>query len=305
MQKRAGPGLCFVVLAVLLAIHAPGNAADVVSPGEATCQHGRAAFCMCKPEIERVDPSLCKNILLQCHQSFCQPLCLRMAWRARVRARCDRMPTWRGCREFADHLKRAERAITAQFQAHVCFEDLDCCTNTTKLLDWVEDHVFADMYPSQHLPLQACTAPSSPHPTRTPCQLCQEAIEVEVDADGTECLPPHKGAEIQPFSLHERVRCCPRQCCAAMLTLCPAPCPASQCLFLSDIVANRKDVLERELKEMACSCSGCCEGGCYFRDREQDWLGCVPRHAPLAHLAQSLSFACSNVLLEVANRLEL
>lgn len=243
------------VLALVVALAVPASAHGRKRPlgvMTATCQDGREAFCDCHSEIERSNPIMCKNILHQCHASFCSPLCLTTAWEPSISVRCDRAPTWRGCKQFAAEVERAERAITAQFQAHVCAEDLKCCTNATRLLDWVENHVYGDLYPDSHLPLQSC-AQGAASTTQNICKLCKRVVEVDIRTDPKRCLPPHKTAkDVLPLSLHER------------------------CLFLSDIIASKRDAMVQELRNSVCSCSGCCQGGCYYKEHESDeWIECV------------------------------
>ena len=107
-----------------------------------TCKDGLDAFCKCHKDIAAKHPALCTSIIAQCRKSFCRPLCLRMAWKPTINVRCDLAPEWKECRAFKYQVKQAEKAITAQFQAHVCSDfELGCCGNSTKLLDWVENHV--------------------------------------------------------------------------------------------------------------------------------------------------------------------
>jgi len=221
----------------------------------ATCKDGREAFCDCKADIERSNPILCKNILRQCAESFCNPICLRMGWEILIDVDCGRTPGWRGCRAFQEQMHKSQRAISAQFQAHVCSQDLDCCRNETRLVNWVEDHVYADLYPNSHLPLQACAEGAASAKVDV-CAMCNAAVTVDILADERRCIPSHmKTKDIMPGGVHER------------------------CLFLSDLIANRRDALVEELQGAICSCAGCCEGGCYYKEHDQDeWLSSILDH---------------------------
>ena len=256
-----------------------------------TCRDGFDAFCTCHKDVRARHPAMCRSILAQCRLSFCRPLCLRMAWKPTIRVRCDLVPEWGACREFKRQVERAEKAITAQFQAHVCSDlGLGCCGNETKLLNWVENHVYADLYPRGHLPIDMCAGPSPlgalphrPGPSRAMpvqqaagsdggdsssssrgggggspkksrhemCQLCEKVIEADIDThEESVCLPPHGSLKkVIPNSLHER------------------------CLFMADMIGNMKERLAREFREEVCSCTGCCDGGCYYHTKSHEpWL---------------------------------
>lgn len=306
----------------------------------ATCVDARAAFCQCKRDLEEAHPELCRSIVTQCRESFCRPLCLRMAWGVTIHVRCDRAPAWRGCRAFAREIKLAEKAISAQFQAHVCANRLGCCTNATRLVDWVETHVFADQYPNALLPVASCTAAASPASVeaaaagaaaeasenpeiagfdatmdkyvgdaataaalraaglgsheeeastpeglkekaraegeaRARCGMCERVLDVEVHTFEKEnCSPRAPSGDVagvparllQPLSMHER------------------------CLYLSDMVGNLRASLQAELRENVCSCAGCCAGGCFFREKKQDWLKQVVEDVTASLIEEHESF---------------
>ena len=223
-----------------------------------TCEVGMKAFCKCPLQIQQRHPDLCKKTLAQCRKSFCKPLCLRMAWGSRVKVHCEKAPEWRGCRDFAEEVKHAEKAIAAQFQAHVCSSQLACCRNYTKLVDWVENQVYGATYPHAALPLPTCMSQQGPgskgvvtgERRRTLCTLCERVIEVDIDTEEEKrCVPRGTNLKkITPMSLHER------------------------CLFLSDMIANMKAKLVRELRRAVCGCTGCCHGGCYFQEKSTQWL---------------------------------
>ena len=293
--------LCWwlAVLAVALPGPAGGAAGEAGALSGArdhgtTCRDGVDAFCTCHKDVRAHHPAMCRDIVKQCRASFCRPLCLRMAWKPTIRVRCDLVPEWGACRQFKAQVERAQKAITAQFQAHVCSDlELGCCGNETKLLNWVENHVYADLYPRGHLPIDMCAGPSplgahprdpisrvmpvqqagtgagadtgSPHdsgsgggPGAEPrksrhemCQLCEKVIEADIDThEESVCLPPHGSLKkVIPNSLHER------------------------CLFMADMIGNMKDRLAREFREEVCSCTGCCDGGCYYHTKSHEpWL---------------------------------
>lgn len=279
------------VLTLHLAAHTDGSSSTAVPT---TCQDGLDAFCKCHSDIAAKHPALCESIVAQCRKSFCRPLCLRMAWKPTINVRCELAPEWKECRDFKYQVKQAEKAITAQFQAHVCSNfELGCCGNSTKLLDWVENHVYADLYPRGHLPLDMCatkeerrahshmsahhvlgtqsaaveedggggrtttsttttTAAAAPAQTRRQlCELCERVVETTIDThEDTVCIPPHSSLKkVIPNSIHER------------------------CLFVADMIGNAKERLQQEFREEVCSCTGCCNGGCYYHTKEtQPWL---------------------------------
>lgn len=275
-QHRCRPGN-LQLLAFLVILAACGTVRDTDG---ATCQDGKLAFCKCRGGVAQQHPQLCKDIVAQCQKSFCQPLCLRMAWKPTIRVRCDLAPEWAECKHFREQVMTAAKAITAQFQAHVCSElELGCCTNETKLLNYVENHVFADLYPRGHLPIDMCLSeeerrmhahlspttsaeeavermlhPEQAKPRRSRhdlCLLCEKVIETDIDThEDTVCIPPHSSLKkVIPNSLHER------------------------CLFLADMIGNMKSRLVAQFREEVCSCTGCCNGGCYFHTKAHEpWL---------------------------------
>eukprot|EP00939_MAST-03C_sp_MAST-3C-sp1_P000477 g477.t1 len=216
---------------------------------DASC--GKNMFCKCNEMFKRANPEMCKTTLDQCHRSFCSPLCLQMTWEPHVRADCSKVPSWVGCSRFAEELVKVERAITAQFQAYVCSTELGCCKNLTRIVDWVEGHVFGDQYPHSLLPTRSCKAAASRSPriASDTCRLCRQAIEVTFDLDPSRCLPKSgKLKDVVPMSLNER------------------------CLFLADKIGTQQHKLKEALRKQACSCAGCCDGECFFRERDHDWL---------------------------------
>ena len=260
LTARRGATAAFNLVAVaafllLLSFATPSQAAQSASDlpkVELTCEVGMKAFCRCPLDIERKHPDLCKKVLTQCRTSFCKPLCLRMAWGSRVKVHCEKAPDWRGCRDFAEEIGRAEKAIAAQFQAHVCSSQLACCRNYTKLVDWVENQVYGTTYPHAALPVPTCAPRAGMTAERhhTMCEACEQVIEVDIDTDEqSRCVPRSSSLKkITPMSLHER------------------------CLFMSDMISNIKDKLLRELRRTVCRCAGCCHGGCYFQEKSTQWL---------------------------------
>ena len=46
-----------------------------------------------------------------------------------------------------------------------------------------------------------------------------------------------------------------------------------RCLFLADMIGNMKERLAHDLRENVCACTGCCDGGCYYRtEKHKPWL---------------------------------
>ena len=170
-----------------------------------TC--GRDLFCGCEPRFQAMNPELCKATTEQCKNTFCSPLCLRKAWEPHITVDCDAVPNWVGCTRFQEEMKHVERAITAQFQAFVCSTETKCCTNMTRLVDWVEGHVFGDQYPQSLLPTESCRQASSrsEHMRSETCALCDRAVRVSLDLSPARCLPSGgKLRDVAPLSLHER-----------------------------------------------------------------------------------------------------
>jgi len=247
--------LALVWLPIVL-VPAAGNVIEVGAAvkwqKDKTC--GKDLFCGCNPHMQHMSPDLCKTTLKQCHRSFCSPLCLRMAWMPHVNVDCSNAHKWVGCQRFAEEMVTAERAITAQFQAYVCSTEFGCCNNVTRLVDWVEGHVFGDQYPRSLLPTQSCKAAAarSAHSAAETCKQCQAAVTVHLDLDTKRCLPPHGTLrDVAPLSLHER------------------------CLFLADRIGTEQSRLKEVLRKQVCSCAGCCAGDCFFREREHDWLASI------------------------------
>lgn len=147
-----------------------------------------------------------------------------------------------------------ERAITAQFQAYVCSTELGCCSNMTRLVDWVESHVYGDQYPRSLLPTPSCKAAAarSSRIASDTCEQCKASVRASLDLDPKRCLPPSgKLRDVAPKSLHER------------------------CLFLADKIGSNQHMFVDALQEQTCACAGCCEGECFFREREHDWLASI------------------------------
>lgn len=187
---------------------------------------------------------MCPGITEQCRRSFCKPLCLRMAWQPRIVVRCEEAPTWKWCPKFKAQVEHAHRAVAAQFQAFTC-ANLHFCGENDHLTDWVENHSFGDQYPRHHLPVPACKHESAtPEQTEMLCDACERVVDVEILRG--ECMPQFK--LLQPGSLQER------------------------CLYLADVIGNRKDDLVREFRKLICPCLGCCPGKCLFRNVEENWL---------------------------------
>jgi hypothetical protein len=83
------------------------------------------------------------------------------------------------------------------------------------------------------------------------CQLCESVIETTIDThEESVCIPPHSSLKkVIPNSIHER------------------------CLFMADMIGNMKERLQREFREEICSCTGCCNGGCYYHTKASEpWL---------------------------------
>lgn len=260
-----------------------------------SCKTGMDAFCKCRGNMEKRHPKMCKDIVKQCRASFCRPLCMRMAWQTKIHVHCELAPEWTQCRQFREDLRKAEKAIQAHFQSHVCStREMGCCHNDTKLLSHVENEHYGDSYPVGKLPLPMCRTeverdarkilglaaemprsgasphsaaghtkiedllrrtvkkPEKPkHSREQLCDLCEKVVQTEIITnEDTTCIPPHGSLKkIMPNSLHER------------------------CLFLADMIGNMKERLAHDLRENVCACTGCCDGGCYYRtEKHKPWL---------------------------------
>lgn len=110
----------------------------------------------------------------------------------------------------------------------------------------MENHSFGNQYPRHHLPVDACThETATQEQTDLLCTACEHVIDVDIIRG--ECLPQFK--LLQPGSLQER------------------------CMYLADVIGNRKDDLVREFRKRICPCLGCCGSGkCLFRNTEENWL---------------------------------
>jgi len=49
-----------------------------------------------------------------------------------------------------------------------------------------------------------------------------------------------------------------------------------KCLFLADIIGNRKEELLEDFKSKVCSCLGCCgDGRCFYHNQDENWMAYV------------------------------
>lgn len=168
-----------------------------------------------------------------------------MAWTPRITVDCDKAKSWGWCPKFKAQVEEAERAITAQFQAFTCV-DLHFCNETESLYEWIENHSFGNQYPQHHLPIPGCVHESaSEQQSQLLCKACERVVDVSIERG--QCLPQFK--TLQPGSLQER------------------------CLYLADVIGNKKEMLLQEFKQRVCSCLGCCgDGSCFYRNREENWM---------------------------------
>jgi len=238
-------------------------------------------FCHCNGQDSRMS-SLCASIRTQCLHSFCRPVCLRLAWTARLEIDCAKAPHWDWCPLFAQQVKEAEDAVIAQFQGHFCLQN-HFCNRTESFVDWIENHSFGSHYPRHRVPIPSCNVDRllvQDHDqelaerldifgwggihsdkqadydqkrqilTRVLCLACQQVVSVSVQR--ARCLPDNTDDNtlLQPASLQER------------------------CLFVAELVAARQQELTDELQQSVCSCLGCCGNGkCFFPNVEKEWLG--------------------------------
>lgn len=213
----------------------------------AVAAEAHGIFCTCQHDdgVHSGLQELCPGISSQCRSTFCKPLCLRMGWIPRIDVHCDRAPGWKWCNKFAAQVQVAHKAVTSQFQARTCV-NLGFCNNTESLREWVENHSFGNQYPNHHLPVKSCVHKDvTPQQSRLLCRACEKVIDVDIERG--QCLPQFK--TLQPGSLQER------------------------CLFMADVIGNRKQELLNDFKSRVCSCLGCCgDGKCFFRNHEEHWM---------------------------------
>jgi len=161
-------------------------------------------FCKCKFSEANGNAGLkelCPGISAQCKKSFCNPLCLRMAWKPKISVNCDAAKTWSWCPKFAAQVEVAKKAIGAHFQAFTCL-DLHFCSPEDGVNDWVENHSFGNQYPKHHLPISACVHDqANDEQNNMLCQACERVLDIEVERG--ECLPQYK--TLHPGSIQERV----------------------------------------------------------------------------------------------------
>ncbi len=69
-----------------------------------------------------------------------------MAWTPIIEVDCSRAPQWSWCPVFAEQVREAASAVTAQFQAHVCLDN-HFCNRTEALIDWIENASYGKNYP--------------------------------------------------------------------------------------------------------------------------------------------------------------
>ena len=85
---------------LLLLIPFSSSSSSSSSAVPETCKDGLDAFCKCHQDIASKHPALCNSIVKQCKKSFCNPLCLRMAWKPTIDVKCELAPEWKECRDF-------------------------------------------------------------------------------------------------------------------------------------------------------------------------------------------------------------
>lgn len=286
---------CIFVVHSLKSAH---DAVDRLGIGIArSCKTGMDAFCKCRGNMEKKHPKLCKDIVKQCRKSFCRPLCLRMAWQTKIHVHCELAPEWTECRQFREDLRKAEEAIQAHFQSHVCSSrEMGCCHNDTKLLTHVENKHYGNTYPVGKLPLPMCRTEIE----RDARKILGLPAEMPPSSAGLGPKAPSGKSKLDDLlrrtpakptkPRHSREQLC--DLCEKVVhaeiitnedTTCIPPhgslkkiMPNSlheRCLFLADMVGNMKERLEHDLRENICSCAGCCDGGCYYRtEKHKPWI---------------------------------
>lgn len=192
-------------------------------------------------------PRLCSLLRSECIASFCNPVCIDMAWSVQLEVDCDAAPQWKYCQAFKEQVKMAERAITSQFQAHVCMESNFCSHTDEKILDWVENHSYGhNSYPEHVIPIPTCLASlHSLHPSvgESTCKVCSNIVTASIRR-GTCDFNSGAGYELkQMTALQER------------------------CEFVADFISTHAHSLLLELQRSVCSCLGCCDTEAVSPDR--------------------------------------
>lgn len=207
-------------------------------------------YCKCASSYRHL--SFCPDIIQQCEDTLCNPICLGTAFSVELEVDCSAAPGWKYCEQFKQQVYLAEKAIAAQFQAHFCIQT-QLCKKTERLIDWVENHTFAGKYPDSLLPIGACLPEYIKHNQLVQdkmCKACQQVVSAKIKR-GT-CVPRNGAVDAQPLqksSMKER------------------------CEFVADYVGVHAHSLLTELNEQVCSCLGCCgTGTCYFPNAEKEWL---------------------------------
>ena len=114
-------------------------------------------FCRCNPLIH--DAATCDALVASCRDSFCMPGCMSSSslsgWSIELDVNCALAPQWKFCSTFKDQVAEASRALTAQFQSHVCV-GAGFCNVTRALTRHVENHLYGSKFPEHMLPIESC-----------------------------------------------------------------------------------------------------------------------------------------------------
>ena len=153
---------------------------NVIHDGLLASRTAHREFCDCDSSLYGAE--MCAAMTRQCKASFCNPICLGMGWTIELEVDCQAAPGWKYCQQFKDEVEDAAKAITAQFQAHICMST-GFCNRTSTLVDWVENHTYGHKYPNHMLPIDSCLPHLHDlHPAiaASTCNACSKVVSAKI-----------------------------------------------------------------------------------------------------------------------------
>ena len=178
----------------------------LVRDGALAGAQAQSQFCTCDRRMHSRE--ICDAMEESCRASLCNPVCLSSAWSVELEVDCAAAPKWTHCGRFRDEVAEAARALTAQFQAHVCVE-ARLCNATAPLVHWVDAHAHGHKFPELMLPVASCMSDLGRlHEAvgAATCAACTKVVTAKIRR-GT-CLPGFvPGFEVvEKSGLQQRVR---------------------------------------------------------------------------------------------------
>jgi hypothetical protein len=214
------------------------------------------------------NPETCGNWDNTCHESFCNPICLRLTWESDIVASCSggEKGIAEQCAKLAKEVAhpKTQMALRAQFKAEGCARMVQCCKDDEHIEKWAEirDYMGYEMQPQ--VPTPACLKEGVDREQL--CSMCKAAITVTNRPTPENCTYfrwheyPPKGPIVQVFTR----------------SLVPAPQQIpkhksfrTDCLeFVKEITPQLPD-MAKAFTAKACDCLGCCdpppgEKSCYY-----------------------------------------